>query len=186
MEPGWRASASIISARASIRISARRRTLPITDNIGSPRAALVYKPDENSSIYLSYGTSFNPSAETLRWRRRTRGWGRSGTTPTKWAAKSTAGWTAGTDGAAFNTVKTNARITDPLNPGLQTLAGTERVNGFEFGAQGHITENWELIAGYTYLAPRAVGLSPPVSLARSPMTARNQANLWTIYDFETA
>ena len=29
---------------------------------------------------------------------------------------------------------------DPLNPGLQTLAGTERVNGFEFGAQGRITD----------------------------------------------
>ena len=34
---------------------------------------------------------------------------------------------------------TNARITDPDNPGLQALAGTERVNGVEFGAQGHIT-----------------------------------------------
>ena len=46
---------------------------------------------------------------------------------------------------------TNARITDPLNPGLQTLAGKLHVNGVEFGAQGHITDNWEIIAGYTYL-----------------------------------
>ncbi len=64
----------------------------------------------------------------------------------------------GLTAAAFNTVKTNARISDPLNPSLQSLAGTERMNGVEFGAQGHITENWELIAGYTYLAPHAVGL----------------------------
>ena len=35
------------------------------DNIGSPRVALVYKPTEESSVYFSYGTSFNPSAETL-------------------------------------------------------------------------------------------------------------------------
>ena len=60
--------------------------------------------------------------------------------------------------AAFNTVMTNARISDPDNPGLQELAGTERVNGIELNAQGHITANWELTAGYTYLAPYAFGL----------------------------
>ena len=35
------------------------------NNIGSPRLALVYKPTDTSSLYFSYGTSFNPSAETL-------------------------------------------------------------------------------------------------------------------------
>jgi len=36
-----------------------------TDNIPSPRAALVYKANANASFYLSYGTSFDPSAENL-------------------------------------------------------------------------------------------------------------------------
>ena len=87
--------------------------------------------------------------------------------------------------AAFNTVKTNARITDPLNPSLQSLAGTERVNGVEFGAQGHITENWELIAGYTYLAPHAVGLIAAGVRGPIPNVARNQGNLWSVYDFDS-
>src|SRR6201999_267949 len=36
-----------------------------TDTIWSPRAAVVFKPDKNTSVYFSYGTSFNPSAENL-------------------------------------------------------------------------------------------------------------------------
>src|SRR6202012_3918945 len=155
------------------------------DNIGSPRAAVVYKPDENSSVYFSYGTSFNPSAETL-----TLAASNSGLGPERDHTYEFGGKTTVLDGqlaltaAAFNTVKTNARITDPLNPTLQSLAGTERVNGIEFGAQGHIAENWELIAGYTYLAPRAVGLVAAGVAGPIPNTARNQGNIWSVYDFD--
>ena len=35
------------------------------DNVGSPRAALMFKPTPQQSYYLSYGTSFDPSAEAL-------------------------------------------------------------------------------------------------------------------------
>jgi catecholate siderophore receptor len=156
------------------------------DNIGSPRAAVVYKPDENSSVYFSYGTSFNPSAETLSLAASNSGLG-----PERDHTYEFGGKTTIIDGelaltaAAFNTVKTNARITDPLNPTLQSLAGTERVNGVEFGAQGRIAENWELIAGYTYLAPRAVGLVAVGVAGPIPNTARNQGNLWSVYDFES-
>jgi catecholate siderophore receptor len=80
-------------------------------------------------------------------------------------------------------VMENARISDPENPGLQQLAGQERVNGVELGAQGRLTENWELIAGYTYLAPRAFGLIAPSVAGPIPNVASNQANLWTVYDF---
>ena len=155
------------------------------DNIGSPRVALVYKPTENSSVYFSYGTSFNPSAETLSLSASNQGLG-----PERDHTFEVGGKIDVLDGllaltaAAFNTVMTNARISDPDNPGLQELAGTERVNGVEFGAQGHITENWELTAGYTYLAPRAVGLIAAGVPGPIPNVAHDQANLWTVYDWD--
>ncbi len=155
------------------------------DNIGSPRLALVYKPTENSSVYFSYGTSFDPSAETLSLSASNQGLG-----PERDHTYEMGGKIEVLDGllaltaAAFNTVMTNARISDPDNPGLQELAGTERVNGVELGAQGHLTENWELIAGYTYLAPRAVGLIAAGVPGPIPNVARDQANLWTVYDFD--
>ncbi|HTT98372.1 MAG TPA: TonB-dependent siderophore receptor [Rhizomicrobium sp.] len=156
------------------------------DNIFSPRAALVYKPTENSSLYVSYGTSFNPSAEALSLAASNQDLG-----PEKDRTFEVGGKTTVLDGmlsltaALFNTEMTNARISDPTNPNLQTLAGTERVNGFELDAQGRITENWELIAGYTYLDPTAVGLAGVGVHGPIPNTAHNQANLWTTYDFES-
>ena len=57
--------ASTISAPTTPSRRHRAAHFVHNDNIGSPRAALVYKPTDNSSVYFSYGTSFNPSAETL-------------------------------------------------------------------------------------------------------------------------
>lgn len=156
------------------------------DNVASPRAALVFKPDDNSSLYFSYGTSFNPSAETLSLSASNQGLSPERDKAFEAGAKATVldGLLALT-AAAFNTVKDNARITDPLNPSLQTLAGTERINGIELGAQGHVTKNWELTAGYTYLAPRAVGLIAAGVPGPIPNVAFNQANLWSVYDFDS-
>ncbi|HVU22164.1 MAG TPA: TonB-dependent receptor [Rhizomicrobium sp.] len=157
-----------------------------TDNIVSPRAAIVYKPTENTSLYFSYGTSFNPSAESLSLSASNKDLG-----PEKDRTFEIGGKAQVLDGmlsltaAAFNTEMTNARVSDPNNPGLQALAGTERVNGFEIGAQGRITPRWEVIAGYTYLDPTAIGLAGPGVQGPIPNTARNQANLWTAYDFDS-
>ncbi len=160
------------------------------DNIVSPRAALVYKPTENTSVYFSYGTSFNPSAESLSLSA-----SNQALAPEKDRTFELGGKAQVLDGmlaltaAVFNTEMTNARISDPDNPGLQTLAGTEHVNGFEFDAQGRITPNWEIVAGYTYLDPTAIGLAGNDASGNPirgpiPNTAHNQVNLWTAYDFD--
>jgi catecholate siderophore receptor len=156
-----------------------------TDDVWSPRAALVYKPDADISLYFSYGTSFNPSAENLSLAANNQA-----LPPEEDRTFELGGKAQILDGklavtaALFNTEMTNARITDPLNPSLQALAGTEHVNGFEIGAQGYITEHWEIVAGYTYLDPTAVGLAGVGVHGPVPNTAHNQANVWTTYDFD--
>ncbi|HEY3729643.1 MAG TPA: TonB-dependent receptor, partial [Steroidobacteraceae bacterium] len=156
-----------------------------TDGICSPRAALVYKPNENVSTYFSYGTSFDPSAENLALsasnqalppeKDRTFEVGMKADLLQK---------TLSVTAALFDTEMTNARITDPLQPTLQTLAGTERVQGLELGAQGYLTQRWELLAGYTYLDPWAIGLAGPGIRGPIPNTAHHQGNLWTTYEFD--
>ncbi|HEY5337398.1 MAG TPA: TonB-dependent siderophore receptor [Rhizomicrobium sp.] len=169
---------------ASFNESIKAQSFQHTDFFLSPRAALVYKPDENSSIYLSYGTSFNPSAENLSLSART-----ANLAPEKDHTYELGGKTLLLDGtlsltgAVFNTVMENARIADPLNPGLQSLAGEERENGFETNLTGYIAPNWEITAGYTYLDGRSMGLFGTDLKGPVPNTARNQANLWTVYDF---
>lgn len=156
-----------------------------TDDVWSPRAAVVYKPTPETSLYFSYGTSFNPSAESLSLSA-----SNQALPPEEDRTFEIGGKAQVMEGmlsvtaALFNTEMTNARISDPLNPSLQTLAGTERVNGFELGVQGRLTENWEIVAGYTYLDPTAVGLAGAGVHGPIPNTAHNQANVWTTYDFD--
>ena len=153
-----------------------------TDDIVSPRAALIYKPDDSSSIYFSFGTSFDPSAENLSLSSRNADLGPEKDRTFEIGAKKL--WLESglsTTVALFDTEMTNARIADPLNPSLQALAGNERVMGFEFDVQGHISEAWEITAGYTHLDPHSYGLVAANTDGTIPNTAHNEANLWTTY-----
>lgn len=155
------------------------------DDIVSPRAAIVYKPDENSSLYFSYGTSFNPAAANLSLASSS-----ADLSPEKDRSFEIGGKAIVLDGllavtaAAFNTELTNARTADPEDPGLQTFAGTERVNGFELGITGHLTPRWEIVGGYVYLDTRDLQSQGPGLIGPIPNTAHNQANVWTSYDFD--
>ncbi len=156
-----------------------------TDDVWSPRAAVVYKPTPDISVYFSYGTSFNPSAENLSLAASNQALDPETDRTFEVGAKAQIlNGMLSLTAAAFNTVKDNARITDPLSPALQTLAGTLTVNGIEFGAQGRLTDNWEIVFGYTYLDPTAVGLVAAGVHGPIPNTTHNQANLWTTYDFD--
>jgi catecholate siderophore receptor len=156
-----------------------------TDDITSPRAAIVYKPTDASSIYFSYGTSFNPSAENLSLSA-----SNQALPPERDHTYELGGKTEVLDrrlaltAAVFDTEMTNARITDPLQPTLQTLAGELHVRGAEIGAQGYITPNWEILAGYTYLDASAEGLVAAGVKGPVPNTAHNQANIWSTYNFQ--
>lgn len=154
-----------------------------TDAIWSPRAALVFKPTPQSSVYFTYGTSFDPSAEDLALSA-----SNAGLPPEKdrtfelGAKQQRLEDKLALTAALFDTEMTNARITDPLQPTLQELAGTEKVEGAEIDVQGRITRRWEVVGGYTYLNPKAVGLAGPGIEGPIPNTAHHQGNLWTSYD----
>jgi catecholate siderophore receptor len=154
-----------------------------TDNVTSPRAAIVYKPAPNQSYYFSYGTSFDPSAEALQLDSGTAGFGPVKATTYEVGAKTD--WLDGQlvfTAALFRTELTNAQIADPERPGIVISAGNQKVDGLELNVTGHITENWEILAGYIYLNPITVGATDPENRGKLLVnTARHQANLWTEY-----
>jgi len=155
------------------------------DNIVSPRAAVIYKPDDNSSVYFSYGTSFNPAAANLSLAS-----SNNDLAPERDRTFELGGKVVALDGllgitaAVFNTRMTNARTADPEDPGDQTFSGTQRVNGFEFTVNGRITPNWEIVGGYVYLDTRDLQSQGPGLIGPIPNTAHNQANVWSVYDFD--
>jgi len=120
------------------------------DVMPSYRGALVYKPVAGASIYFDYGTSFNPSAETLALTVATQNAppeeNRTFEVGAKWDLYSQK---LSLRAAGFRTDKTNARET--VDATTVVLSGSQRVNGFQIQANGYLTSRWELLASYAYL-----------------------------------
>ena len=161
------------------------------DTLPSWHGALLYKPADNGTIYFSYGTSFNPSAETLdiissftsfSLNNENIGPERSRTMElgTKWSLLDDA-LTA--NASLFETDKTNVRIPDLSLPGFNTLGGDQQVQGFEVSLQGKIMDGWNASLGYDYLSSgttKTVAGGPPLGF---PLTfaPHNNVKVWTTY-----
>jgi catecholate siderophore receptor len=122
------------------------------------RGAISYHPVAAGTLYFAAGTSFNPSAETLALSA-----GSANIAPetnksyefgTKW---NLAQGKLAVNSSWFRTTKENARETDPSNPLLVVLAGTQRVSGTEVDITGHVTNRWDILSSYAYLDSRVVG-----------------------------
>lgn len=165
--------------------------LDTSDEMLSGRAGLVYKPADNGRIYVAYGTSFNPSAEFLA---STANGVTAATADLDPEENET--WELGTkwelfdrrlelDAAVFRVEKTNARET--MADGSTLLAGEQRVQGVELAVTGHITEQWDVFANYTFLDSETLEAANTVDgRAREGQALANTPprsfNLWTSYE----
>jgi len=154
------------------------------DTMNSVRAGLIYKPTENSSIYGSYGTAFNPSLEGLSYVT-----ANTSIEPEKtYTAEIGAKWDVAHDrlllaGAIFRIDKTNART-----PGIlpddppQVLDGRQRANGFELSATGGIGTRFKLFAAYTYIDGKIVESNNPLEVGKYfQNTPKNSFSIWSTY-----
>jgi catecholate siderophore receptor len=116
------------------------------------RAAVVVKPTPNGSVYFDYGTSFNPSAESLSLSANSVSFPPEENTTyeagTKWDYFS---GKMNLNASIFRTEKLNARETDPLNSLNSILSGTQLVRGAQIGIVGHLPQHLDVIMGYAYL-----------------------------------
>ena len=161
------------------------------DRKASSRLGLVYKPVENGRFYVAWGNSFNPSAENLA----SSGGGLTIATANLDPEKNET-WELGTkwelferrvelDAAVFRVEKSNARET--MSDGSTQLAGKQRVDGFELGLTGHVTEQWDVFANYTFLDSETLeAADTPAGAAREGQALGNTPprsfNLWTTYE----
>lgn len=164
------------------------------DTEASYRAALVYKPTTAATIYLSHGTSFNPSAEGLSLiaSGRTLNQGNAFLAPEQnrllelGAKIDVLDEKLALRAAVFDIEKRNARVPDPTQTGFNMLAGRQRVRGVEFEATGMVTDRWHLISSYTWLDGKveksAPGAAPPGS--RLLMTPEHSASWWSAFKLD--
>jgi catecholate siderophore receptor len=118
----------------------------------SYRAAIVFKPNTHGSVYFDYGTSFNPSAESLSLSVATSVLPPEENETFEAGAKySLAHDRLQLEGAWFHTTKDNARETDPTNSNNIVLAGNQLVKGLQASAVGRFRGGTDLVLGYAYL-----------------------------------
>ena len=178
-----------------------------SDGFLNYQAGVVFKPTENGSIYLSYGTSSTPpgmdsgegndaisaAIENLKPQET-----KNYELGTKWdLLDKRLNLTA----AIFHTEMNNARVV--IDTGTTQNAGKKAINGVEIGINGQITDNWNVAGGYTYMdselkdngfvcavtvprgqpCPAGQYIVSPNNGNMFPNTPKHAATLWTTYVF---
>ncbi|QKG72068.1 TonB-dependent receptor [Erythrobacter mangrovi] len=158
------------------------------DDKVSPRFGLVVKPQENLSLYASYSESFLPASgdqftvlnatsaiidpeefETLE-------------AGIKYAPRNDLLLTA----AVFRLERSNTPVTDPTTL-LTVLTGKSRVQGFEAGLAGSLTDRLHVNLGYTYLDGKVIEGSNTIALGQElQQLPQHQIGAWARYDFTDA
>ncbi len=154
------------------------------DDLVSPRAGLVVKPVEPLSFYGSYSVSYLPSAgdqfssltattETLE--------------PEQFenyevGAKLDVVTGLSLSAALYRLDRTNTSAPDPVDPSRSIQTGSQRTNGFEFGATGNLTLRWQVAAGYANQDAYITSLTSQAGPgAKVPLVPRNTFSLWNKY-----
>ncbi|GHD55667.1 TonB-dependent receptor [Jeongeupia chitinilytica] len=157
-----------------------------TDSEWSWRTGLVYQPDAIQSYYVSYGTSFNPSAEAYSLDPK------GANTP----PESNRNYEIGAkwdlfEGdlslrtALFRTEKYNERNTDPLVSDRYVLSGKRKTDGLEIEVAGRITESWNVFAGWAWMDAEIVETKIAAEKGKVPLnTPDYTASLWTTYQID--
>ena len=124
------------------------------DEQPSYRAAFVFKPSSRGSLYFDWGTSWDPSAESLSLS--------VGLVNGNVAPEENESYEAGAkwsflndrlmmEGAWFRTEKDNAHETSPTNSNDIVAAGNQLVQGAQFSLVGRLPQGMDLVVGYAYL-----------------------------------
>ena len=155
-----------------------------TDNLVSPRAALLFKPVEPVTLYSSYSVSALPSSgdqfssmtvttatlEPEKFRNYEIG--------AKWDVLDQLSLAS----AVYRLDRTNTTAPDPADPTRTVQTGSQRIKGFEFSVTGAVTPAWQIIGGYANQDAKVTSrtVAAPAG-ARVPLVPRNTVSLWNRY-----
>ena len=162
-----------------------------TDYTLSPRAGLVWQPDEMQSYYVSVSQSYQPSGEMFQVSAANVELEPEETTNYEIGAK----WNLLQDqltltAAVFRLERTQIKTTDPVNPAKLVLAGEQRTDGFGATFLGQVSNKRQLYGGYAFLdAEITKSTSKTNGVANEgqvpTLTPRHSANLWAVRSLDT-
>lgn len=148
----------------------------------SPRVGVIYKPAENVSFYASYSETFLPSAgdqfltlsttsedlQPQRFENEEVGF--------KWDLDNGLSLTA----AAFRLERGQFTSVDPDDASIVTTVEGSVTEGLELQLSGPVTDQWTVIAGYSYLDGEVRGGSNAGNVTRQ--TPEHMASIWNQFE----
>lgn len=157
------------------------------NNMWSARGGLLYQPTERSTYYLSYSSSYDPSAMLNNLTVQTVN------TPPQKSRNLEAGarWMLLNDklsfrAAVFRTNMYNQRNTDPAQ-NISVLTGQTHTDGIELEASGNITKHWQILASTALMRPlidKAAGTQANTQGKLPRNVPRYMNGLWTTYNWK--
>ena len=187
--------------KASYRNATGELTDSTSEGLWSPRIGAIFQPDELTSYYVSFGTSYNTSGDTYQFSNPTAGSATqrsteslANTPPEKSRNLEIGGkWElferrALLGAAVFYSEKFNERNTDPDNPGY-LLSGKRHATGMEFNLAGHITPQWDIFFNHTWIPEAKIDRSTVAFSAggaqiqgdRPALTPKHSGSVWSTY-----
>ncbi len=164
------------------------QTINVSDSLLSPRAGLIFKPTENSSLYANYSTSYVPRAGdqliSLDVTNATFKPEKFINTEigAKWDISASLALTA----AIFKLERENVQIANPLNTLQNILVDGQETKGLEVGLSGKVTDQWQVMGAFTLqegeiTKQQGAGNSAILAGSNLAMTPTRTFSLWNKY-----
>jgi len=179
----WQAVLGVRYDRFSVDFRNNRtgETIRVTDTPVSPRAGLIFKPQDNMSLYGSYSIAYVPRAgeQLTSLSVSNKSFDPEQFTNVELGAK----WDIRPDLAAtaalYKLERTNVILPASVPGDNSTLADGQTSKGIELGLSGRVTPAWNVMAGYAYTRARLSSELGGKVLAQVPDHA---LSLWNRYD----
>lgn len=175
-------------ANSATNISNGSTQTSLSESEFSYRLGALYQPTPTSSYHLSYGTSFNTSADTYQYVTP-----QNANTPPEKSRNIELGakldWLDGrlsTRGALFHTEKYNERTTDSDFAGTAyVLSGKRHAAGVELDVVGRLSPEWEVYLSYAWTPIAKIDQAGSVAQAtvgsRVGLTPKHSGSVWLSY-----
>jgi catecholate siderophore receptor len=161
-----------------------------TVNDWSQRVGALYQPNELASYHISWGTSFNTSADTYSYTTTSQNTPPEQSRNFEIGAKlDSADKRYTTRLALFHSTKFNERNTDPDSAATQMLlSGKRHASGIEVDFSGMLTSKWEIYGSYMWMPDAMIDVSNSTANGaregeRPGLTPIHSGTVWTTYQF---
>lgn len=152
-----------------------------TDEEISPRLGLVYKPQENVSLYASYSETFLPRSgeQFAALNDTTQALDPDTFSNLEAGVKVDLAQGLSLTAAVFEIEQSSPQVSDNDPATLDVIDST--ITGFEAQVSGQVMERWSISAGYSYLDGEQVNRSGPTGL-RPRELPENMFSLWNGFE----